>query len=149
MSTLRLAVLSAALVLGGISLTAQTPDLNTRVPAGSRVFIEPMDGFETYLSAALTKKKVPLVVVASADRADFTIRGNGSAQKPGWARTVFLGQTHSDAQASISVVNVKTDVVAFAYAYDMKNSYRGQQSAAESCAKHLKEWVEDSGPLPR
>ena len=108
-----------------------------------------MDGFETYLSAAITKKKVPLVVVASAERADFTIKGNGSVQKPGWARTIFLGQTSPDAQASITVTNVQTDVVAFSYAYQMQNSLRGQQSAAESCAKHLKGWVEDSRPLPQ
>jgi hypothetical protein len=39
------------------------------IPAGSTVFIEPMKGFETYLIAALQKKKVPLVVVSSEENA--------------------------------------------------------------------------------
>jgi hypothetical protein len=106
------------------------------------MFIQPMDGFEAYLTAALAKKNVPVVVVATREKADFDISGSAATQKPGWARTVFIGQTNPDAQASITVTNVQTDVVAYAYSYQMQNSLRGQQSAAESCAKHLKDWIE-------
>jgi hypothetical protein len=54
----------------------------------------------------------------------------------------------SEPTIRLTVTNVKISVVAFAYAYHMLNSYRGQQSAAKSSAKHLKEWVEESRPLP-
>src|SRR5437879_5337837 len=81
-------------------------------------YVRPMRHY-AYLSAAIAKKKVPVVVVASTDRADFTIKGTAATQKPSWARTLLLGQTNPDAQASITVTNVATDVVAFAYAYHM------------------------------
>src|SRR5262245_16030846 len=57
------------------------------LPAGSKVYIAPMDGFETYLIAALDKKKVPLVVVTKKEEAEFEISGNSDAQKAGWAKT--------------------------------------------------------------
>lgn len=37
------------------------------------VYIEPMGGYETYLAAALTKKHVPLIVVADEDKAEYII----------------------------------------------------------------------------
>ena len=33
------------------------------IPAGSKVFVEPMSGFESHLRTALVEKKVPVVVV--------------------------------------------------------------------------------------
>lgn len=35
-----------------------------------------MAGFEGYLTAALTKKHVPLIVVADKEKADYVITGN-------------------------------------------------------------------------
>jgi hypothetical protein len=49
---------------------AQTP----QIKSGSTVYIEPMDGYETYLAAAFAKKKVPLVVVDDETKADFLIK---------------------------------------------------------------------------
>lgn len=43
--------------------------------SGSTVYIEPMDGYETYLSAAILKKHVPLVVVTDKDKAEYILRG--------------------------------------------------------------------------
>lgn len=53
-----------------------------------------------------------------------------------------MGNIHSDEQASIKLVDTKTSQVVFAYAVNKKNSLHGRQTAAEACAKHLKEVVQ-------
>ena len=113
------------------------------IPPGSKVFITPIEGgFDTYLSAALVKKEVPLTVVTIKAKADFEITAIAESEKAGWAKMAFLGSGQSNEQASIKVVNLKTGVVAFAYAANKGSATRGKQSAAESCAKHLKARME-------
>jgi hypothetical protein len=113
------------------------------IPPNSRVFITPIEGgFDTYLSAALVKKEVPLTVVTIKEKADFEITGIADSEKAGWAKMMFLGSGQSNEQASIKVTNLKTGVVAFAYAANKGSATRGKQSAAESCAKHLKARME-------
>lgn len=112
------------------------------IPAGSKIYIDAGDGFDTYLTAALQKKQVPLVVVGNKEGADFELSGVSDHQKPGWAKTLALGQVHSDDQASVKLTNVKTGEVVFAYAVNKKNTLHGRQTVAEACAKHLKEMME-------
>ena len=38
--------------------------VRTQIPAGSRVYLSPMDGFETWIVAGFEKKKVPLRIVS-------------------------------------------------------------------------------------
>lgn len=111
-------------------------------PEPNTVFIAPMSGFETYLSAAFAKKQVPLTVVADEARAAFLIRGTAAEQKAGWAKMAFTGSIHSDDEASIQMIDRKTDAVVFAYAVNKKNTWHGQQTTAEACAKHLAEQLE-------
>lgn len=109
------------------------------IPAGSKIYIDAADGFDTYLTAALQKKHVPLVVVENKEGADFELSGVSDHQKPGWAKTLALGQVHSDDQASVKLTNIKNGEVVFAYAVNKKNTLHGRQTVAEACAKHLKE----------
>lgn len=122
---------------------AQTPDTQNAkaIPAGSRVYIAPMDGFETFLKAALEEKKVPLVVVEDKDKADFEISGASDSQKASTAKKIFMGSWHSREEASINVANIKTGEIVFAYSAHKENSAHGKKSSAEACAKHLKEKV--------
>ena len=113
-----------------------------QIAAGSKVYIEPMNGFETYMAAAIEKKKVPLIVVSDESVADYVITGNAEHQKAGWAKVVFTGNIHSDEQASVSMVSTKTKELVFAYAVNKKNTLHGEQTSAEACAKHLKEKIE-------
>jgi hypothetical protein len=103
-----------------------------------------MDGFEIYMAAALTKKKVPLVAVADANQADYVIGGTSVDKKAGWAKIVFMGNIHSDNAASITMTNRRTSAIVYAYAVDKKSTMHGQQTTAEACAKHLKEFIEKS-----
>jgi hypothetical protein len=96
------------------------------------------DGFETYLEAGLVKKKAPLIIVNDIQKADYEISGVSESDKAHWAKMFFMGSEKSSEEASIKVVNLKTSQVVFAYSVHKGNSYRGRQSAAEACAKHLK-----------
>lgn len=107
----------------------------------SRVFITPMDGFETYLSAAILKKKVPLIVVDDQSKADYIITGNSHVKAAGWAKTIFISGA-SSAGASIAMKDAKTGDLVFAYSVDKYNAARAAQSTAEACAKHLKHAIE-------
>ena len=113
-----------------------------KIPLDSKIYVAPMEGFETYVIAAIKEKGVPVQVVADRDKADYEIRGISESEKPGWARVVFAGQTRTDEQASITLQDVKTSEVIFAYTVNKMNAFRGKQSAAESCAKHMKDFVE-------
>jgi hypothetical protein len=140
-------VLHAALLMAlcfTICAQAQTPgsaNNSTPIPAGSKVYIAPMDGFETYLKAALEKKGVALVVVEDRDKADFEITGASDSQKASTAKKIIMGSWHSREEASINVANIKTGEIVFAYSAHKENSAHGKKSTAEACAKHLKEKV--------
>lgn len=130
-----IALLTLALTCMAIRATAGA----LTMPAGSRVYVEAADGFDIYLAAALQKKKVPVVLVEDKNKADYELSGVSDHQKAGWAKVVFMGQIHSDEQASVKLVNIKSGEVVFAYAVNKKNSLHGRQTAAEACAKHMKE----------
>ena len=113
------------------------------IPPGSKVFVAPMpNGFETYVVAGMIKKQVPITVVSDRAKADFEITGITDSERAGWAKMLFLGSQNSNAQASVKATNLKSGVVAWGYAVHKTNSVRGKQSAAEACAKHLKEKIE-------
>lgn len=128
-------LLSAAVCC--IPLAAQEGE----IPAGAKVFVAPMNGFETYLKAALDKKRVPVTVVEDRDKADFEISGASESQKASTAKKVIMLNWHSNEQASIKVANIKSGVVVFAYSAYKTSSAHGKQSSAEACAKHLKEKI--------
>ena len=97
-----------------------------------------MDGFETYLSAAILNKKVPLRVIDNKESADYIITGGSQVEKAGWAKTIFISPL-PHATASIAMKDAKTGTMVFAYAVDKSNARKASQSTAEACAKHLKE----------
>jgi hypothetical protein len=111
------------------------------IPAASKVYIAPMDGFETYLKAAMETKKVPLEIVEKRETAAYEITGVAATQKASTAKKIIMGSWHSREEASIQVTDLKTGVVVFAYSYVTKNSTHGKRTSAESCAKHLKNAV--------
>ena len=117
------------------------PIPQTRILPGSKVFIEPMEGFDTYLSAAMLKKKVPIVIVDDRTKADFIMVGSSHVDKAGWAKTIFISP-NPHAEASISVKDAHSGNMVFAYNVDKSNAVRANQSTAEACAKHLKEAIE-------
>lgn len=128
------------ILLTSFAVIAQNP--TGQIPSGAKVFIAPMpNGFETYLKAAIEKKKVPVVVVDDKSAAQFQISGASQSQKAGAAKIILMGNWHSTEDASIQIANLATGEVVFAYSVHEQSSTHGRQSAAESCAKHLKEKI--------
>jgi hypothetical protein len=145
---------------------AQTPQLKS----GSTIYIEPMDGYETYLAAAIVKKHVPLVVVADKDKADYIVRSTVNHATPNQPAVVVSNSnvnnnnvnnsnvtTRSSSgggygaalaalgstSTSIAVVDPRSSQVVFAYAAGKAGANQLQRTA-EDCAKHMKEFIEKS-----
>lgn len=113
------------------------------IPRDSKLFIEPNEGFETYLTAAIAKKRVPVTVVVDKAQADFVVKATTEhGKEPGFAQTWILGKAQRNEDASVVIVNAKTSTVVWSYAVRKYNARHGEQSTAESVAKHLKDVVQ-------
>lgn len=143
-----------------VGLSALAFGQNSAIRSGSTVYIEPMNGYESYLSAAIMRKHVPLVVVTDKAKADYIItssvsqhspdsaavvvnnnntisRGGNEAFQGGWERGLASTARKGQTDASISVVDPKSSQVVYAYSV-RKNDQSQFQSTAEACAKHLR-----------
>jgi hypothetical protein len=118
------------------------------------VYIEPMGSYETYLAAAFAKEHVPVTVVANGTKADYVITSTLSQTAATSPLVVVNNQTdtfqngfnrgwgsHGSTTASISVIDVRTSAVGFAYSVGKGPNTNRIQSTAEACAKHLKEFI--------
>ncbi len=123
----------SASVVGNTAIA--TPQVSTKIVPGATVYIEKMNGFENYLAAAFAKKKVRLVLVADKDKADYLISGISEDKKAGWAKIVFMGDIHSDADASVTMIDTKSSAVVFAYAVNKKEHYARKPNHSRSSCK--------------
>jgi len=112
-----------------------------KIPSGSKIYVAPMGGFESYVVAGIMKKKVPVSIVADRDKADYEIKGAAESEKAGWAKIVFLRTDGSNEQASIVVTEMKSGNVIYAYSVHKWSSAKGKQSAGEAIGKHLNEAI--------
>ena len=127
-------------LLGAVAYSVAVAGEGT-IPDGSKVFIAPMGGFETYIKAAIAKKKVPVTIVEQREAADYELSGAAESQKASTAKKVIMLDWHSTEQASVKLTDIKSSEVVFAYSVHKASSAHGKQSSAEACAKHLKEAV--------
>jgi len=136
------------------------------IPSGARIVIAPMGGFETFFAAAVREKKVPVTLTLDKDTAQYFVVstetewrgfvfGSGASanwnQNGGSAASGSAGSSTRGLEASIMLIDAKSKDVVWAYEVH-KSSHgvlllgthgaRGQQSLAEACAKHLKEYIE-------
>ncbi len=114
-----------------------------RVFPGAKVFIVPNQGFQNELSAAFLKKHTPVTVMANESGAAYRIETSFTSKKGSTARAIFTHVSGAETTASMRVVDVKTGDVVFAYSV-RKGERTNQQSDAEACAKHLKQFVESA-----
>ena len=136
------------LLVVAVVSTALAGDKNApptqKIPKGSKVFLAPIEGgYDMYLKDAIAKKKVPVAIVDSRDQADYEITGAAESQKASTAKKIILGNWHSREEASITLSNLKTSEVVWAYSVHEEASTHGKRSSAEACAKHLKDAIEN------
>jgi lipid-binding SYLF domain-containing protein len=136
----------------------------TGIPPGSKVYIYPMGGFESYLIAAIRKKKLPLVVAIEPDGVDFEISGSttlhgqsaatGALGKIGSISAAASGEEAGDFprkwEVNVKVRNVHTGAVILDRSVTKRSTARAlphyQQSAAQECADQLKKQIREPGP---
>jgi hypothetical protein len=134
--------------LPAIAILLSTASLACSQTASPRIYVEPQDGFESYLSAAIVKKHVPAVVTQDKENATFVLTSAVIAKEESAgskvARCLFaycIG-IEGTQTATVQLVNAKTKEVAWAYNV-RKGSANAYQSTAEAAAKHLKKFLEE------
>ena len=113
------------------------------------VYIEPQNGFETYLGAAIAKKGVPVDVVTDETRATYLLKPSAVQIKQESTgskvtRCLFLSCAGIEDKGAVSVQLIETSSSKMLWAYSV-NKQRGgknEQSMAEAVAKHMKEFLE-------
>jgi len=114
------------------------------------IYVEPQSGFETYLSAAISKKKVPVDVVTDQTKATYTLKAAPveiKSESTGGkiARCVFANCVGIEDKGSVSVQLIEASSSKMVWAYSVNKQRIGakdEQAMAEAVAKHLKEYVE-------
>ena len=112
------------------------------IASGLKLYIEPNAGFEVFLTAAIEKKHVPVVVTLDRAKADWIVTSTTEhGKEPSWAQTWVLKKRQRSEDASIYIIEAKTKTVLWAYAVHKYSAKNGEQSTAEAVAKHLKERI--------
>jgi|SRR5579863_8210642 len=112
-----------------------------------RIFIEPQNGFDSYVSAAIVKKHVPAVVTQNKEDATYVLTSAVISKEESTgskvARCLFLycAGAAGTQTATVQLINIKTQEVAWAYNVQKANA-SAYQSTAEAVAKHLKDFLE-------
>jgi hypothetical protein len=115
------------------------------IPSGSKIYVEPMDGFGQFVIAAITQKNTPLIPVMQKEDAEYQLKGQSDTEKAGWAKTIFINGGRSKEEASVMLVD-KQGTILWGYSVHKFSSFHGKQSTAESIAKHLKEIIASDRP---
>jgi hypothetical protein len=137
----KISLVSISLILL-VSIASMGAQNKTAIKHGAAVYVAPMnDEFDSYLKSAMEKKKIPLTIVDYKEKADYEISGTSETQKASTAKKVIQLNWHSTEQASISISDLKTGEIVFAYSVNKESSAHGKQSTAEACAKHIKEAI--------
>jgi hypothetical protein len=114
------------------------------------VYIEPQQGFETYLAAAISKKNVPVDVVTDQAKANYVLKAAPveiKTESTGGkiARCLFAYCAGIEDKGNVSVQLIATNSTKVMWAYSVakqKGGSKNSQSMAEAVAKHLKDFVE-------
>ncbi len=116
------------------------------------VYLEPQQGFETYIAAAIAKKGVPVDVVTDRTKAVYILKSapvEVKSESTGGkvARCLFAYCAGIEDKGNVSVQLIEAGSTKMVWAYSV-NKQRGgsknQQSMAEAVAKHFKEFLSNA-----
>jgi hypothetical protein len=113
------------------------------------VYIEPQNGFDTYLAAAIAKKGVPVDVVTDQTKASYILKSAPieiKQESTGGriARCLFAYCIGIEDKGNVSVQLIESSSSKVLWAYSVnkqKGGSKNQQSMAEAVAKHFKEYL--------
>lgn len=93
------------------NINAQTPNEENRLP---KVFIAPMkDNFDSFITAALIKRKVPVSIVTNEDLADYLLIGNSITGEHKWYDTIF-GDDKDRVQGTLQLLSTSDKSIVWA-----------------------------------
>ena len=108
------------------------------------IYIAPTDdGFEVYISAAIAKENVPVIVVESPEIGDTLKAARVEVEKVTTSRRVvnclfaYCGGNEDKARTSVTLV--RDGEIKWSYAVNKGRGTKNRQSMAEAIAKHLKD----------
>lgn len=130
------------LALGTTILLSSPVAFSQSVTSGSKVFVEPMSGFENYLTAAIQSQKVPLTVVLDRSRADYVVTGSWRESEGGTSGNGSLIaplKRRTNYSASLSIIDPKTSAVLFAFSSEKSATHDLSKQIAEDWAKNLRD----------
>ena len=113
------------------------------------VYIEPQNGFETYVAAAIGKKRVPIDVVTDPSRAIFKLKAapveikqESTGGKIARCLFAYCAGIEDKGNVSVQLIDASSSKMLWAYSVNkQRGGGKNQQSMAEAVAKHLKEFL--------
>ena len=137
--TIMLTLALAAFATGAIPTNA--------APIDGPIYIEPAQGFETYLAAAMTNKHVPARFTTDKDAGRYILRSSSESQPESTGGKVvrclfaYCAGIQGTSTASVSLIDAQTKEIVWSYEV-RKSGAHNYQSRAEAVAKHLKHYLE-------
>jgi hypothetical protein len=113
------------------------------------VYLEPQNGFETYLAAAMAKKGVPVDIVTDATKATYILKSapveikqESTGGKIARCLFAYCAGIEDKGNVSVQLVEVGSSKMMWAYSVNkQRGGSKNQQSMAEAVAKHLKDFL--------
>ena len=111
-----------------------------------KIFIEPQDGFESYISAALVKKQTPVIVTAKKEDARFILTSAVETKEESTGSKItrclfaYCAGMEGSQTATVRLISATTQEVVWAYNVK-KGGAKNYQSTSEAVAVHLKDFI--------
>lgn len=117
--------------------------------ARTTVYIEPQNGFETYIAAAMTKKNVPADVVTDRAKAAYVLKAapieikqESTGGKIARCLFAYCAGIEDKGNVSVQLIEASSSKMVWAYSVNkQRGGSKNEQSMAEAVAKHLKEFL--------
>jgi hypothetical protein len=121
----------------------------------TRIFITHMENdFDTFLSAAMLAKKIPVVITMDESNAEYIVVGASAKGDNKWSDTIF-GNEKDRNQGSVKIVNPTDKTIVFAASAGDKSFWfgglkkTGQKKVAERLADKIKPFFVDLSKKPK
>ena len=113
------------------------------------VYIEPQNGFETFLAAAIAKKQAPVDVVTDPTKATYMLKAapveikqESTGGKIARCLFAYCAGIEDKGNVSVQLIDASSSKMLWAYSVNkQRGGGKNQQSMAEAVAKHLKEFL--------
>jgi hypothetical protein len=114
------------------------------------VYLEPQQGFETYLAAAIAKKGVPVDVVTDPTKAVYVLKSapvevktESTGGKIARCLFAYCAGIEDKGNVSVQLIDATSSKMCWAYSVNkQRGGSKNEQSMAEAVAKHFKEFLE-------